>query len=117
MVLGARANEPAALASLESFAHHLGLGIITLVNVFNPTSVVLGGVMRPILEQCLGVVQSRVAEGIVPGIPVPDVRLSPLGLYESAVGAASLAHQRTFDIVDSDYALQAGGTRTSLAAQ
>lgn len=99
------AEEPAALAALDSLSRHLGLGIISLVNVFNPASVVLGGVMRPLIAQCLDTLRPMVAEGIVPGIPVPELRLSTLGVYESAIGAASLAHHRTFDVVDADYSL------------
>jgi N-acetylglucosamine repressor len=43
-------------------------------------------------------VKVRVAEGIVPGMKMPEIRLSHLGVMECAVGAATIAHHHAFDI-------------------
>jgi predicted NBD/HSP70 family sugar kinase len=91
-------GDAAALAAIESLAHYLSLGIVSLVNIFNPTTIMLGGVMRPVIERCIDTIQTRVASGIVPGTNVPEVRLSLLGKFECAIGAATTAHHRAFDI-------------------
>lgn len=91
-------GEARALAAIETLGHHLARGIVVLVNIFNPTTVVLGGVMRPILPLLLPILERDVAEHIVPGMRLPEFRLSSLGLYECAIGAATLAHQRAFGL-------------------
>jgi predicted NBD/HSP70 family sugar kinase len=107
VVAAAEAGDPAALAAIDSFSHYLSLGIISLVNIFNPTTIMLGGVMRPVTEWGLEAIQAQVANGIVPGIKIPEVRLSLLGNYECAVGAAALAHHHAFDISKVDLSSQA----------
>lgn len=98
VVAAAGGGNRKASAAVDSIARHLGMGIVSLVNVFNPDVIMLGGVMRPLLETCIDGVRSAVAAGIVPGMLVPDIRVSPLGEAECAIGAASLAHHRAFDI-------------------
>ncbi len=94
----AEKGEARALAAIETLGHHLARGIVVLVNIFNPTTVVLGGVMRPILPLLLPILERDVAERIVPGMRMPEFRLSSLGLFECAIGAATLAHQRAFGL-------------------
>jgi len=98
----AEANE-AALRTVRSFARQLSAGIVALVNIFNPTMIVLGGLMNPILDLCLDDIRSRVAAGIVPGTKVPEVRLSSLGILDCAIGVASIAHHHLFDISNFDF--------------
>jgi predicted NBD/HSP70 family sugar kinase len=98
VVAAAKAGNAAALAAIDSLSHFLSLGIVSLVNIFNPSTIMLGGVMRPVLEQCLETIQTRVAACIVPGTRIPEVRLSLLGNFECAVGAATIAHHHAFDI-------------------
>ena len=91
-------GDAAAIAAIGSLTHYLSLGLVTLINTFNPTTIMLGGVMRPLLERCLADVQSEVARSVIPGTSIPDVRLSHLGVIECAVGAATIAHHNAFDI-------------------
>jgi predicted NBD/HSP70 family sugar kinase len=97
VIAGADGGNPVAIAAIDSLSHYLSLGIITIVNIFNPTIVIIGGVMRPILERGLRAIQASVADGAVPGTRVPQVQLSSLGILECAIGAASIAHHRAFD--------------------
>ena len=94
----AEAGDAAAWQSLENLYHYLSLGIASLVNVFNPTVVMLGGSLRPALARGLPEIQRKVAEAIVPGMTVPEIRMSVHGNLECAIGAATLAHHHAFDI-------------------
>ena len=87
-----------AIRAIESLGHWLGLGIVSLVNSFNPAAVILGGVMRPVLEYSIENIREAVQKGIIAGIPMPELRLSELGRFECAVGAATIAHHHAFDI-------------------
>jgi len=99
----ARRRDPAALAAVASLARHLGLGLVALTNIFNPSTIVLGGIMRPLIELCLDRLRKTLADGIVPGALVPEIRMSALGLLECAVGAAAVAHHHSFDIANFDF--------------
>ena len=98
----AEAGDASARDALESLCHSLSLGIVSLVNIFNPTVVMLGGSLRPVLGLGLTEIQRQVAEAIVPGMTVPDIRMSAHGNLECAIGAATLAHHHAFDISWSD---------------
>ncbi|WP_258592108.1 ROK family transcriptional regulator [Mesorhizobium sp. AR07] len=91
-------GEAKAAATVNDFVHWLGLGIVSLVNLFNPSTMILGGEMGPLLEFSLQNIRDAVQKGIVSGLPVPDVRLSELGKFECAIGAATIAHHHAFDI-------------------
>jgi predicted NBD/HSP70 family sugar kinase len=98
LVCAVGAGDKAAIRTVRALARQLALGIVALVNIFNPTTIVLGGVMSPILSLCLDDIRSRIAAGIVPGTTVPEIRLSDLGIFDCAIGAASIAHHHLFDI-------------------
>ena len=91
-----------ARRAVDSPARHLAAGLVALVNVFNPSTIVLGGVMQPLLEPLIPRLKAAVAAGIVPGGAVPEIRMSALGLLECAIGAATVAHHHSFDVWNFD---------------
>ncbi len=91
-----------ALLALEQLCGYLSSGIASMVNIFNPTTVVLGGPLRPAIARNLASIQQRVADTIVPGMTVPEIRMSDHGNLECAVGAAAIAHHYSFDVPWSD---------------
>ena len=91
-------------AAVADLSHHLGLGLVSLVNLFNPTMIVLGGLMRPLLAMTLPHLGEMVADRIIPGTIMPDLVLSPLDEKECAIGAACLAHHGVFDPASLDVA-------------
>lgn len=99
-------GDPTAMASVADLAGWLSLAIVSLANIFNPSTVFLGGALGPVLSLIIEGLRRDVAAGIVPGLPAPEVRLFSLEPYECAIGVAAIAHQRCFDSsrVDKDMA-------------
>ena len=94
----ASAGDRTAAEAMDGIAGNLVIGLISLVNIFNPSTIVLGGAMRPVLAARLGAIHDAVAAGIVPGMLTPDIRLSTRGEMECAIGAATIAHHQAFDV-------------------
>ena len=93
-----RNGQSAAIAAVNALADPLSIGLATLSNAFNPSEIVLGGAMSPVLELILEDLQKRVAEAVVPGMPAPRLSLSRLGDMQCAIGAAAIAHHEASDI-------------------
>lgn len=90
-------GDPAVKDAVQKLQTHLVSGMVSLTNIFNPSDIVLGGSLRPILERCLNGLRKSVAEGIVPGMQQPNINLSSVSQFECAVGAAAIAHHEQFD--------------------
>jgi predicted NBD/HSP70 family sugar kinase len=94
LVAAAMAGEPEALAAFEHVARWLGIGLVSLINVFNPTLVVLGGVferIHPLIAAELDAVLDR----RVPRASRELVRVvgGHLGHDAPVIGAAELAFE------------------------
>ena len=94
LIDAAMAGEPAASASIERLGEWLGIGVVSLVNIFNPTLVVLGGVLgrvHPLVSDGLNAALDRRA------LPASRslVRVVPaaLGVNAPIIGAAELAFE------------------------
>lgn len=116
-------GDPRAIRATSSIAQHLATGLVSLVNIFNPAAVILGGALTPVLRRALAEVKASVATRIIPGTRMPDVQISPLGTYECAIGAACVSHHNEFDIsnveiggvLEDGYRSSPGTSRTSNA--
>ncbi|MDR2051803.1 MAG: ROK family protein [Treponema sp.] len=98
----AAAGGETAREAVRAIAHYLARGISALINIFNPTTIILGGAMIPIFEYGLDQIRAGISGGLVPGIPLPEIQLSQLGLFECAIGAACIAHHKAFDLSNID---------------
>jgi predicted NBD/HSP70 family sugar kinase len=92
-----RAGDGKVTAAVRRLENYLAIGIVSLTNIFNPSDIVLGGAMRPVLELLLDTLRAKVAAGIIPGIKPPAIALSSDDLFECAIGAAAIAHHEQFD--------------------
>lgn len=92
---GAAAGDAVARAIWDATVDALACGLTSIVNVFEPELVVLGGGVTRAGEQLLGPVRERVhAEAMTPyGRSIPLVR-SALGDRVGVVGAAAIAYER-----------------------
>ena len=101
----------AAKAAVQRLETHLATGMVNLSNIFNPSDIVLGGSLRPILALCLENLRAAVTRGIVPGMQPPSINLSRISRYECAIGAAAITHHAQFDTT----ALSLTGTSQKLS--
>ena len=92
-----RDGDAPATAAVRKLETYLATGMVSLTNIFNPSDIVLGGTMRPVLELGLDRLRQAVAAGIVPGVTPPAIALSRGNLFECAIGAAAIAHHQQFD--------------------
>lgn len=91
------ANDPATVKAIETSARYVGLGVASLLNIFNPKVVVLGGgVVEAIGDPYVEMVR-RTAEKNVFAISIRNVRIVPAELKDNSavLGAAVLAWQAT----------------------
>ncbi len=91
-------GEPDAMQALSAEAHWLGIGIASLINLFSPTRVVLGGLLHRIFpyvsEGIHRELDERTLAAARSGV---TVTAAELGLNAPLVGAAELAWQPVLD--------------------
>lgn len=87
----ASAGDELAQDILQSAAHYLGLGIVTLVNLFDPSYIVIGGGVASAGEAFLGAVRRTVASRSL-SAHSRDLRIVPssFGKKAAVLGAVSL---------------------------
>jgi predicted NBD/HSP70 family sugar kinase len=94
LLAAALAGEPAAVRALEEVATWLGIGLATLVNIFNPALVVLGGVFERIHPLVGTTVERTLAErSLRASRELVEVRPGTLGENGPILGAAELAFE------------------------
>jgi predicted NBD/HSP70 family sugar kinase len=97
VVARAKAGDAVTLAALEQHGRWLGTGLATLVNLFNPQVVVLGGFFRDIAPWTLEVATRTMhALSIAPDAGGCELAVSQLGFSPAALGAAIHAAERVF---------------------
>lgn len=88
-----QAGHPDAWYPIWRAAGFLGLGIATLLNLFNPELVVIGGGVAQIGERYLNEVRRVVYESALPNVAGTPILPAVLGPQANLVGAAELAWQ------------------------
>lgn len=98
LVAGADAGDDDAIGDLAELGHRLGAGIATLVNIFNPELVIIGGGFADAGELILGPARETLAvEGLTPGRDLVRIVPAELGADAGMVGAALVG----FEALDS----------------
>lgn len=93
----AEAGDALTLAGLERHARWLGIGLATLVNLFNPEVIILGGFFRGLGPWVLGPADATMREcAIARGAGGCRVVISTLGVSPSALGGVLHAAERVF---------------------
>lgn len=91
-VAAARAGDARALELMEAYGRWLGTGVATVVNVFEPTRVVIGGGLSTAAELFLDAAVAEAARWALPALwERTTVGLARGGADAGAIGAAVLA--------------------------
>jgi glucokinase len=92
LVAAARAGDARAVDALAGIGRVLGAGLVTLVNVFNPELIVIGGGFSAAGELILGPARAVVAEqALQPGRDFVRIVRAQLGAEAGVVGAGLIA--------------------------
>jgi glucokinase len=89
LVAEAEAGGDGAIADLAELGHRLGAGIASLVNIFNPELVIIGGGFADAGELILGPARETLAvEALSPGCELVRIVPAALGADAGMIGAA-----------------------------
>lgn len=89
----ARANQPDAWAAIRHGGSFLGIGVASLLNLFNPELVVVGGGVAQAGELYMSEVRSVARECSLPNVAETPILPAVLGPQANLAGAAELAWQ------------------------
>ncbi len=86
-------RDPLVVEALSEGGYYLGLGLVTLVNLWNPRRIVLGGGVVDRIDLLYSLAAQQVKKGAL-GVPAAAVEVvkSALGDFSGVVGAAMMAH-------------------------
>jgi len=90
----ARDGDEVALAAIETIGRALGVGIVNVVNIFNPQVVVIGGGVSEAGDLLLDPAREVVARrALAPARDVVRIEAAAFGAEAGMIGAALLAHE------------------------
>jgi predicted NBD/HSP70 family sugar kinase len=90
------AGETAARLALDDWAIYLGRGLATLVSVFNPERIILGGAVTAVFPFARQAVERNIRENLLHGAPDAPIERAELGSGAPAYGAALIQHKQFF---------------------
>jgi glucokinase len=91
----AREGDETAIRAMKETGRYLGIGIASLINIFNPEMIVIGGGVKDAWDLFIDVTRAEVLKRAF-DVPARRARIVPSGLGDDAgmVGAAAVALQR-----------------------
>jgi glucokinase-like ROK family protein len=91
VVQAARSGDSVALAALQNVGEYLGIGVVNLINIFNPELIVLGGALSLANEFLMPVIENSVCESALKP-PCEHIRFAASAHGEDAcvMGAVAL---------------------------
>ncbi len=85
-------GDPAATAAVQRIGDWLGVGVVNLINLFNPGVVIFGGMLRDLYPGVAPQVRARVRDNVLPvSKERVSLRVSALGDDATLMGAAEHA--------------------------
>lgn len=87
----ARGGDAKAIAAIEATARYLGLGLASVVNALDPSTVFVGGEITLAWDLIEGAVRSALAErSLTPAAAITDLRTVAPSEHPRLLGAAAL---------------------------
>ncbi len=91
VVARARRGDPRTLDAIQKAGTSLGLGLSSLINIFNPDAIVLGGYFAKLFGYLIDPTRRTVHQRVMAeSLAACQILPSELGLYAGAIGAAHL---------------------------
>lgn len=96
----AEQNDPLAREIVEETGHYLGVAIATMINLFNPGRIILGGPVGLMSHTMLPTLQEEVRRRALSyPLSATQITLSSLGNDANAIGAAVLVLRRASEFI------------------
>ena len=90
----AQEGDPVAIDAIREIAHNLGVGLVSLVNIFNPETIVIGGGVSAAGELLLEPARALVRErALLPGRDAVSIVVAKYGAEAGLLGAALMARE------------------------
>ncbi|WP_134704563.1 ROK family transcriptional regulator [Ammoniphilus sp. YIM 78166] len=86
-------GDPLAIEALKNTGRYLGIGVANLINILNPSRIILGGGVSKAGEFILGPMKETVEKRALNSASICEVKLGDFG---TAIGAATLVLQKLF---------------------
>ncbi len=84
------AGDEAALETMEEYAHFMGVGLVNMINIFQPEYLIIGGGPSADGDRFLDPLQREIRKGLYGGVEVTKVVIAELGNKAGVIGAAFL---------------------------
>ncbi|MBX5013113.1 ROK family transcriptional regulator [Rhizobium lentis] len=91
-------GSPALDGALDEWALGLATGVLNLIHILDPKTIVLGGPLAVLYPKVAGRVESLLSENLVHGFNVPPISVARFGGDGAAIGAAALLRESLFDL-------------------
>lgn len=88
------ASKPAATRTCTDWAWWMGRGLGSLVSVFNPAKLVLGGRMASLVPHVQDEIMDSVERHLAQPYPLPSFELTQFGTEVCSLGGAMLSHRK-----------------------
>lgn len=98
LVAALERGEAPALRTAAAWGHWLARGLVSIVNVVDPSLIIVGGPVGALLGFARDRVEAGMRAGLPRGVPAAPVELSRFGPEGPAYGAALMLHQRAFSV-------------------
>ena len=87
----AKENDADCMALFENYVYHLCVGLATLVNVYDPEVIAIGGGVSKAGDFLLEPLKKKVSEYVFyKDLPYADIKIATLGNDAGIIGAAML---------------------------
>ena len=95
VVQAARANDPVAVDALKETGRYIGIGLVNLINTFNPEVIVVGGSLSVASDFLLPEVNREIERRAARGSQrISEVRIAAHGPDACVMGGIAAAYQQ-----------------------
>lgn len=90
--------EPALAQLIDQWARVMATGLLNLIHILNPQSIVLGGPLAVLFSRVEPKIIEQLRKHLVHGFEIPTISVARFGADGAAIGAASLLREALFEM-------------------